>query len=587
MREIIQLKKIIPILFSFLLVLTGCENIEFNHSFREQLDEDLSVTYTFYETYDNTGNFTKLKFFTGKTIYPSEFPVYTHDDELLVGWQYLGNQIPKNISLDKKEYISSIKVGLKEESFFGIWKPKRYVTFVTNNDLTVATAVVAEGDCVASPQIEQKHGRFRCEGWYIDEELTELYDFKTPVMEDITLYAKWIEFNTIRYYKNDGSSDCHIEEVDMNQSYWVNDYMFSLRKNYGFVGWATTATGSAEIYPDKHYNELKTDLNLYAVWSTDLITITYIDKSSKFANAFVKVAKGAHVRIGQVFSDDQTWLEFLDYKWKVTGKEIKGFSTLTNEDIENLPYDTWGGHSVPEYDDDGNPVLDEYNNQRYTWSQWTEMTADTTFYVYWADRDYNVYFRYYDENGNNCWFDSQVVLWNEKAVRPDSVPHLAGHRFVDWYKEKWDGEQQKWVLEDTPFDFDTVINEDTMQNEWGIDLYAKFEPADTGELSATVTFTENQESDISVGGPYTTVSVNTVQFTADPGYTWYKWYFNGVCISDTNYNQNGVVLNSADYTGATVEFDYTNWPVGWYDIALIVFDGTNYYSWSGQLYRGY
>ena len=142
LREIINsslCKKIIPFLFSILLVFTGCENIQFNQSFREQLDEDLSVTYKFYETYDFTGNYTERTYYSGKTLYTSDFPVYYHDDELLVGWQYLGNKIPSNIKIDEKEYISYVRVALNSESFFGVWKTKRYVTFVTNNDLVIET----------------------------------------------------------------------------------------------------------------------------------------------------------------------------------------------------------------------------------------------------------------------------------------------------------------------------------------------------------------------------------------------------------------------------------------------------------------
>ncbi len=562
MREIIKLKKIIPILFSLLLIFTGCENIEFNHSFRQQLDEDLSVYYTFYETYDYTGNSTKLKFYTGQSIYPSDFPVYTHDEELLVGWQYLGNQIPKNVKLDSKEYISSITVGLKEESFFCIWKTKRYVTFVTNNDLVVATAVVAEGDKVAAPQIQNKHGRFRFAGWYIDEELTERYDFSTPVNEDISLYAKWIEFNTIKYYKNDGSNECHVEEVDVGESYWVRDYMFNLRNNYGFVGWATSADGNAEIYPDKNYRDLQTDLNLYAVWTTDLITITYIDTTSNFASETVTFGKGAHVRIGQIFSYNKSWYDFLYSKWTVIGKELKGFSTLSDDDVENLPYDVWGNHSVPEYDDEG-------NYQSSTWTQWTEMTSDATFYAYWGDRTYDVYFYYYDEDGVSHWFDSQEVLWNQKAVRPENVPHLAGYRFVNWYKRIWDSQLQESVLEDTPFDFDTVFNEETINNEWGIDLYAKFEPADTGIITASVTFSENPESDISLPDPIYSYDNSTIQFTAPSGYISYTWYLDGVELTAEHSSSLTVNLSALTY--------------GVHDLWLVVYDGENYYSWGGQL----
>lgn len=29
-------------------------------------------------------------------------------------------------------------------------------------------------------------------GWYVDEAMTEAYDFSTPVIKDVKLYAKWV-----------------------------------------------------------------------------------------------------------------------------------------------------------------------------------------------------------------------------------------------------------------------------------------------------------------------------------------------------------------------------------------------------------
>ena len=576
LREIIKSRfrrQIIPFLFSFLLliitILTGCENVQFNQSFREQLDEDLSVTYKFYETFDFTGNYTERTFYTGNTIYSSDFPVYTHEDELLVGWQYLGNQIPSNVKLNEREYISYVRVALKSESFFGVWKTKRYVTFVTNNDLVVNTAVVAEGYCVEAPQIEKKHGRFRFGGWYIDEELTELYDFSTPVMEDITLYAKWIEFNTIKYHKNFGSDDVITEEYDLDERIWIREYQFELRSAYGFVGWARTPDGQAETYPGYIIENLESDLELYAVWTTDLITVTYIDLSNKFTSITSKFGKGAHIRVGQVINENQRWYEYLDGKWQVEGKEIKGYSTNATEDIAYLPIGPYGDHSEPQYDYNDNPVLDEYGNQQYIWTQYTKITEDTSFYVYWGDKTYWLYFRYINEDGDVIYFDNQEVVWNHTAQRPETVPYLSGHIFVDWYEAIWEESTQTYKYSDTPFDFSIVFNEDNIRDRWGVELFAKFEEADTGEAAVNVEFEESPDSDISVAYDY---SGSNRIFTAPAGYLSYKWYLDGVELTSLA-NQNEITIDSSSLT------------IGWHDVSLIVYDGTNYYSWSGQFNR--
>ena len=66
------------------------------------------------------------------------------------------------------------------------------VTFVTNEGTEVAEQIVQADDKAAKPADPQKEG-YTFEGWYTDEDLTEEYDFNTPVTADVIVYAKWIE----------------------------------------------------------------------------------------------------------------------------------------------------------------------------------------------------------------------------------------------------------------------------------------------------------------------------------------------------------------------------------------------------------
>ena len=98
--------------------------------------------------------------------------------------------------------------------------------------------------------------------------------------------------------------------------------------------------------------------------------------------------------------------------------------------------------------------------------------------------------------------------------------------------------------------------------------YARF-IENAGEITATITFVENPESDIYVDGPVQ--NGNQFTFTADTGYVSYQWYLKGK------------IEPSA--TGNSFTIDVTDWPSGYYDISLIAYDGTNYWSWSGQLHK--
>lgn len=69
------------------------------------------------------------------------------------------------------------------------------VTFVTNCDQEVTSQEVAEGGTVNLPELEPTGYEFL--GWFTDEECTNEFDPNTNVTQDLTLYAKWGEFNPV------------------------------------------------------------------------------------------------------------------------------------------------------------------------------------------------------------------------------------------------------------------------------------------------------------------------------------------------------------------------------------------------------
>lgn len=65
------------------------------------------------------------------------------------------------------------------------------VVFLTGIDLTLDTATVKKGDKVAAPTFEPVP-HYSLEGWYLDEEYTQKWDFEKDVVNGTTiLYAKW------------------------------------------------------------------------------------------------------------------------------------------------------------------------------------------------------------------------------------------------------------------------------------------------------------------------------------------------------------------------------------------------------------
>ena len=66
------------------------------------------------------------------------------------------------------------------------------VTFDFDNGSDVKTEKVENGKTISAPAAPTKDG-YVFAGWYTDKALTQKYDFSKPVIDDMTLYAKWEE----------------------------------------------------------------------------------------------------------------------------------------------------------------------------------------------------------------------------------------------------------------------------------------------------------------------------------------------------------------------------------------------------------
>ena len=79
------------------------------------------------------------------------------------------------------------------------WEAKSYtVTYDSNGGTEVKPETVTYGNKATKPTAPTKSG-YTFAGWYTEEQLTNTYDFGTPVTADITLYAKW-NTNYVPYY---------------------------------------------------------------------------------------------------------------------------------------------------------------------------------------------------------------------------------------------------------------------------------------------------------------------------------------------------------------------------------------------------
>ena len=170
--------------------------------------------------------------------------------------------------------------------------------------------------------------------------------------------------------QNDGTDKIEEYDYELGQSSTINECMFGERSGYGFVGWSTTASGSADssYWPDTTLN-LTGNVDLWAVWSSNVYTFTYVDMSGIFPNRKIKYGEGAHVTVGRVLSDDGNLYKYIPNLWIRSGIDLKGYDTSgTKFNTDPMTYNPWG-----EYDDGG------------TLRNYITAFSDMTFYAYWDE----------------------------------------------------------------------------------------------------------------------------------------------------------------------------------------------------------
>ena len=88
------------------------------------------------------------------------------------------------------------------------------LAFQSNGGSDIAAQNIETGMTAAEPEPPTKEG-FEFGGWYTDAELTQPYDFSTPVTQNVTLYAKWKDSYGPGEYPDhdDDKVDDRLEEI--------------------------------------------------------------------------------------------------------------------------------------------------------------------------------------------------------------------------------------------------------------------------------------------------------------------------------------------------------------------------------------
>lgn len=321
---------------------------------------------------------------------------------------------------------NTIYVDVKTDMGYKVTFDLNYNTGTGSNVYT--TQDVIYGEAAVKPDDPARDG-WIFGGWYTESGCENLYDFSTPVIDNITLYAKWAR-NTYTVTFNNGYGDDYAAGTPWApqyveyQGYLTAPTENPTRDGYEFRGWSTEPDGTA--YWDFTQNQVLGSFTLYAVWEQNDYTLYYHNvENANNAALFYNVTP---IHYGDVINEPEE-----------------------NPERDSFIFQGW-------YTDAGCTEPAQFPI--------TVGEGDVHLYAKWADA-VTVYFVYNDGSG---LIDSVKIVKGTAVPEPE-IPTYAGHYFTGWYAgvENYGEESENWTNA-YEWDFDTQVN-DT------IFLYAGWESA--------------------------------------------------------------------------------------------------------------
>lgn len=161
------------------------------------------------------------------------------------------------------------------------------VTFDSQGGSDVDDVYVADGDTIPEPD-EPTLQDFNFVGWYTDEGTwEELWNFDTPVHEDITLYARWEEivYHTVTFDVDGGTPELDPVAVEDGTTIPPQDEV--TKEHYTFVTW------TLDGMPFNIDTDVVTsDITLRALWEVDEYNIFFIAEGAEYSPDAIVVPHG-------------------------------------------------------------------------------------------------------------------------------------------------------------------------------------------------------------------------------------------------------------------------------------------------------
>ncbi|MGI6701866.1 MAG: InlB B-repeat-containing protein [Christensenellales bacterium] len=420
----------------------------------------------------------------------------------------------------------------QEFTLYGKWDINTYrVTF--NDGADISYADTDYNTTISAPESPEKTG-YTFVGWLLDG---TLYDFTTPIIEEITLNALWInKVYTITFDAGEGSTDTVSIEVEYDKP--IGEMPIPTRLHHDFVNWYTKPLGGGVALDSDSVYQIAEDITLYAKYKYTHYSISFdTDGGSEIAPISAEYL--SPVSPDDIPADpEKRGHTFIDWYIDDEFSEIYDFNTPLTGNITLYAKYSVNDYTVYFYTDGGNlidPVVTKYwttidepeapEKIGATFSHWEYMGEEVDFVTFlilddteliaiWDLIPYELFLDAIDGEVN----PSKVTAYYNLPIGELPMPEKTGYTFIEWNSAP-DGSGDTYDAE-TLFEF---TDEYTIYAIWEINIYEVVFNSNGGDGVAS----QNIEYNSLVARPDNPTKT---------GYTFYCWCYDESLTEEVDFD---------------------------------------------------
>ncbi|MCR5671339.1 MAG: InlB B-repeat-containing protein [Butyrivibrio sp.] len=269
-----------------------------------------------------------------------------------------------------------------------------------DKELTGLKQTVKSGEKATKPATDPTKTNYEFKGWFTTDELSEEFDFNTPITAATKIYAKFegkpIKITLDKNCEDDvtglpAEDENHFVGITVKYGEKYTGLESLTRVGYDFVGWFTAKEHGSEItaYSDVKFTK---DATLYARWKEKVVDVSFDGNNANAELSFVETE--------------------VPY-----GSKVQSVLPKITKTPEGYKFDGWYATK------NGTELSDKVDDE-------TVVVDGKTYYVKWTPITYTIKF---DVNGGTGKIDDQERTFDDKVALPATTGISKEHySFAGW-----------------------------------------------------------------------------------------------------------------------------------------------------------